>query len=178
MYDLRFHYTLFGRGRAEIIPESWQAVYLTGHPHSTPSYFHFSRGKEFQLLWHILSYLWGKMLSLLLFDNFVLDIIHQPSSVKTDVALFYTHTYTYMYTDKHTGYIVHSLMVPVKLKSILSKYIITCSVTSVLSDSLRPHGLWFPRLLSPWDSPGKNTGMGCHFLLQNTLLWLYLNDKV
>ena len=51
------------------------------------------------------------MLSLLLFDNFVLDIIHQPSSVKTDVALFYTHTYTYMYTDKHTGCIVHSLMV-------------------------------------------------------------------
>ena len=23
-----------------------------------------------------------------------------------------------------------------------------------------------PRLLCPWDSPGKNTGVGCHFLLQ------------
>ena len=28
---------------------------------------------------------------------------------------------------------------------------------------------WEPtRLLCPWDSPGKNTGVGCHFLLQRT----------
>ena len=41
-----------------------------------------------------------------------------------------------------------------------------CWVTSVLSDSVRPHR-WQPtRLPRPWDSPGKNTGMGCHFLLQ------------
>ena len=37
---------------------------------------------------------------------------------------------------------------------------------SVVSDSLRPHGLLPTRLLRPWDSPGKNTGVGCHFLLQ------------
>ena len=36
---------------------------------------------------------------------------------------------------------------------------------SVLSDSLRPHGLYPTRLLCPWDSPGKNTGVGCYFLL-------------
>ena len=29
-----------------------------------------------------------------------------------------------------------------------------------------PHGLWTTRLLRPWDSPGKNTGVGCHSLLQ------------
>ena len=29
---------------------------------------------------------------------------------------------------------------------------------------LRPHGLQPARLLCPWDSPGKNTGVGCHFL--------------
>ena len=35
-----------------------------------------------------------------------------------------------------------------------------------MSDSLRPHR-WQPtRLPRPWDSPGKNTGVGCHFLLQ------------
>ena len=35
-----------------------------------------------------------------------------------------------------------------------------------MSDSVRPHR-WQPiRLLRPWDSPGKNTGAGCHFLLQ------------
>ena len=37
---------------------------------------------------------------------------------------------------------------------------------SVMSNSLRPHGLQPTRLLSPWDSPGKNTGVGCHCLLQ------------
>ena len=31
---------------------------------------------------------------------------------------------------------------------------------------LRPHGLQPTRLLCPWDSPGKNTGVGCHALLQ------------
>ena len=37
---------------------------------------------------------------------------------------------------------------------------------SLQSDSVRPHR-WQPtRLLCPWDSPGKNTGVGCHFLLQ------------
>ena len=39
-------------------------------------------------------------------------------------------------------------------------------VASVVSDSLWPHGLQPARLLCPWDSPGKNTGVGCHFLLQ------------
>ena len=35
-----------------------------------------------------------------------------------------------------------------------------------MSDSVRPQR-WQPtRLRHPWDSPGKNTGVGCHFLLQ------------
>ena len=35
-----------------------------------------------------------------------------------------------------------------------------------MSDSVRPHR-WQPtRFPCPWDSPGKNTGVGCHFLLQ------------
>ena len=32
--------------------------------------------------------------------------------------------------------------------------------------TLRLHGLYPTRLLCPWDFPGKNTGVGCHFLLQ------------
>ena len=40
-----------------------------------------------------------------------------------------------------------------------------CCVTSVVSNSVQPHR-WQPtRLLCPWDSPGKNTGVGCHFLV-------------
>ena len=41
-----------------------------------------------------------------------------------------------------------------------------CLVTSVVSDSLPSHGPRPARLLCPRDSPGKNTGVGCHFLLQ------------
>ena len=41
-----------------------------------------------------------------------------------------------------------------------------CAVVSVVSDSLQPYGLQPARLLCPWDSPGKNTGAGCHALLQ------------
>ena len=39
-------------------------------------------------------------------------------------------------------------------------------VASVMSDSVRPHRRQSTRLRRPWDSPGKNTGVGCHFLLQ------------
>ena len=35
-----------------------------------------------------------------------------------------------------------------------------------MSDSVRPHIRQPTRLPHPWDSPGKNTGVGCHFLLQ------------
>ena len=37
---------------------------------------------------------------------------------------------------------------------------------SVVSDSLWPRGLVPARLLCPWNFSGKNTGVGCHFLLQ------------
>ena len=35
-----------------------------------------------------------------------------------------------------------------------------------MSDSVRPHRRQPIRLRRPWDSPGKNTGVGCHFFLQ------------
>ena len=46
-----------------------------------------------------------------------------------------------------------------------------CYVASVMSNSVQPNVLQPARLLCPWDSPmewveGKNTGVGCHFLLQ------------
>ena len=41
-----------------------------------------------------------------------------------------------------------------------------CCVASVVSDSVWPHRQHPTRLPHPWDSPGKNTGVGCHFLLQ------------
>ena len=41
-----------------------------------------------------------------------------------------------------------------------------CEVASVVSDSVRPQRRQPTRLPRPWDSPGKNTGVGCHCLLQ------------
>ena len=41
-----------------------------------------------------------------------------------------------------------------------------CACHSVVPDSLRPHGPYLARLLCPWGSPGKNTGVGGHALLR------------
>ena len=41
-----------------------------------------------------------------------------------------------------------------------------CEVSSVVSDSVRPHRRQPTMLPLPWDSPGKNSGVGCHFLLR------------
>ena len=46
---------------------------------------------------------------------------------------------------------------------------------AVMSDSLRPCGLQPVRLLCPWDSPGKNPRVSCHFLLQRIFLTTGLN---
>ena len=46
-----------------------------------------------------------------------------------------------------------------------------CWVDSVVSDSSRPHGLQPTRLLSPWDFPGKSTGVGCLCFLRLIYYW-------
>ena len=43
----------------------------------------------------------------------------------------------------------------------LSVALSMCVSCSVVSDSLRHHGLWPARLPQPWDFPGKNAGVGC-----------------
>ena len=47
-----------------------------------------------------------------------------------------------------------------------SKKHCVCVSPSVVSEALRPHGLQPAGLLCPWDSPGRNTGVGSHSLLQ------------
>ena len=48
-------------------------------------------------------------------------------------------------------------------------------VCSVASNSLQTHKLESTRLLCPWNFPGKNTGVGCHFLLHRLFLTRGLN---
>ena len=50
--------------------------------------------------------------------------------------------------------------------TILSCCCCCCQVASVVSNSVWPHRRQPIRLPCSWDSPGKNTGVGCHFLLQ------------
>ena len=59
----------------------------------------------------------------------------------------------------------NSRTIPSYSQSLLSSLYLLL-VASVVSDSVRPHRRQPTRLLCPWDSPGKNTGVGCHFLLQ------------
>ena len=40
--------------------------------------------------------------------------------------------------------------------------------------SLQPHGLQLTSLLHPWDFPGKDTGVGCHFLLQLVFVFYFI----
>ena len=52
---------------------------------------------------------------------------------------------------------------------LLIKCVFARSVASVVSNSLQSYGLQPARFLCLWDSPGKNTGVGCHALLQ----WIF-----
>ena len=45
-----------------------------------------------------------------------------------------------------------------------------CMICLVMSNCLWRHGLWLTRLLCPWHSPGENTGLSCHSLLQESSL--------
>ena len=54
----------------------------------------------------------------------------------------------------------------------------TVLIAPQLCPSLRPHRLYPTRLLCPWSSPGKNTGVGCHFLLQGIYATQELNPAL
>ena len=54
----------------------------------------------------------------------------------------------------------------------------TVRACSVLTDPLWPHGLWPTRLVCPWNFPGKNTGVCCHFPLQGIFPTQALNACV
>ena len=77
---------------------------------------------------------------------------------KEDVVCTYIYTYIYIYT--HTRVCV-------------CVCVCVCVSCSVVSSSVRPHGWQTTRLLCPWNSPGKNTGMGCHCLLQYTYIYTH-----
>ena len=58
------------------------------------------------------------------------------------------------------------------LLNFMYAYVFVCVSRSVMSDSLQPHGLW---LLCRWDSPSKNSRVGCRSLLYGISLTQGLN---
>ena len=73
-----------------------------------------------------------------------------PSLSLSLYSMHITHTYTYIY--------IYIFANEYKIEKKWHH--------PVVSVSLQAHGLYPDRLLCPWDSPGKNIGMCCHFLLQ------------
>ena len=65
--------------------------------------------------------------------------------------------------SKQVGWLEGVHLVSPNSELLLHAYVLRHSVRS---SSLWPYGPWPTRLLCPWDSPGKNTGIDCHFLLQ------------
>ena len=57
---------------------------------------------------------------------------------------------------------------------IFCMYVHARKVAQAVFDALQTYGLQLTRLLCPWDSPGKNTGVGCHAILQGILLCVYV----
>ena len=64
------------------------------------------------------------------------------------------------------------------MKILKEQHGFVCAVCSVVSDSVTPWTVESTRLLCLWDSPGKNTGVGCHFLLQGIFLTRELNLRL
>ena len=59
-------------------------------------------------------------------------------------------------------------------------YVCVCvcvCVCSIVSDSLQPHRRQLTRLPRPWDSPGKNSGVGCHCLLWLLICYTPIQNK-
>ena len=86
-----------------------------------------------------------------------------PSSVELILAVLTVDCAPHSVSRDVSNYRNNKNLFPLPLSSSI---IISSISHSVLSDSLQSHGLQPTRLLCPWDSPGKNTGMGCNSLLQ------------
>ena len=82
-----------------------------------------------------------------------------------------SHNYFFAYTFNSLAILLLNCMS-------LAKPCCYCQVASVVSDSVRPHRRQPTRLPRPWDSPGKNTGVGCHFLLHGKTISLVKSKSI
>ena len=99
----------------------------------------------------------------------------------------YIYIYIYIYICPFFGFPSHLChhralgRSPCAIQYLLISYLFYVCVSSAAQSCLnlfRPHGLQLTRLLCPWNSPGKNTGVDCHFLFQGIFLTKGLNLRL
>ena len=84
----------------------------------------------------------------------------RPSDTRVTILSLTLLTASLTFTVRPRGYLLYRWMRT-------NGSTILCYAKSLqLCPTLRPHRQQPTRLPHPWDSPGKNTGVGCHFLLQ------------
>ena len=101
-----------------------------------------------------------------LFQDHVLFCVWVICPLFLPLCSLYTVLWQYIHTNKCVCVCV-CVCVDIPILSVLSR--------SVVFNSLWPHGLGPTRVLCPWNFPGKNTRMGCHFLLQCVCVCTYYN---
>ena len=116
-------------------------------------------------------------------DNFFSTLIHFGAYfIFTTCAFLWSFFFFFPPPSLHGMYFsqfaIYSLWNAIEytFKNIL--YYICMRVYPVMLDSLWPHGLSPGRCFCPWNLPCKNTGMGCHFLLQGTFLTQGLDSGI
>ena len=118
---------------------------------------HFSRKHSNFLSLHIFQ----SIKSILIF------LIHPSFILQSMQQLLYTMSCAGLWGSK-----VHGMWSPLTeiTVSLAALQVCVCSVASVVSYSLRPHGPQPARLLCPWNFSVKNIGVDCHALLQGIFL--------
>ena len=86
----------------------------------------------------------------------------KKSTLVLEITAYIAHTYPHVHT--HTPAHIH---------------VCACMLShSAVSGSLPPHGLQPAGLLCPWNFPGRNTAVSCHFLLQGNFLTQGSNPRL
>ena len=96
----------------------------------------------------------------------LLNFIHWLGRRKRTECFYFAHSlkielYRYVLKSQIHIFLIWSLSLPCICA-------VLCSVASIMSDFLWPYGLQTTRLLCPWDSPCKNTGVGCGVIVPSS----------
>ena len=104
------------------------------------------------------------------FTHIVIDLVYFPNVIKHFFAIYLWIPTWYLFGKifKPIGHLdCYKMFATNRMSSFIPRDIYFNPAAAAKScPTLRPHRRQLTRICRPWDSPGKNTGVGCHFLLQ------------